>query len=101
MIAQIKPDSELSALEVVRRVFKKHPEVLQYEDIITLMMINFAKQRCMEQREICAEYAMVLEEDFETEDFSHHSGGYIREEHYVCPDKDSIINAPLPKELQL
>lgn len=81
MIAQIKPDSELSALEVVRRVFKKHPEVLQYEEIITLMMINFAKQRCIEQREICAEEAKLVTE--------------ISNE-----DMEIIINSPLPERLQ-
>lgn len=84
MIAQIKPDSELSALEVVRRVFKKHPEVLQYEEIITLMMINFAKQMCLEQREICAGEATANIKNYD--------------EPFV--NQSSIINSPLPTLIQ-
>lgn len=55
--------------------------------------LDFAK-RCLE---IAAEIALIEEEDLEEDGGkSTHSGGYIRDEHYVCVHKPSITDIELP-----
>lgn len=58
-------------------------------DEIRLAMKNYAIVMCQKQKEICAEEA-------ETKDLS----GPHQYEAYFVIDKDSILNSPLPKELQ-
>lgn len=87
MIVQIKeykPDNDLTPEEVCERIFKHHPEVLEYKSIIVSAMKIFAKDCCQEQREICAKSIDVNLDD----------------PYYGDECKEGIINSELPKQLK-
>jgi hypothetical protein len=60
----------------------------ELDELLNIMM-EYAKLMCEKQKDICAEEA-------ETKDLS----GPHQYEAYFVIDKDSILNSPLPKELQ-
>ena len=81
-----KPKESAEAMYVKAKMIVLHPNI---EDKIIGLMDSYAKQEvkkaCRKQREICAKEAKLKHDSDE-------------KAHFVCVDKDSIINAPEPQD---
>jgi hypothetical protein len=81
--------------QVLKVYFNQH---IPDKYLIEAAMKEYALEAIKEDRKQIARTACIREEDPDEPEefrFSVHGGGYIRDEHHVEVDKDSIINAPM------